>query len=72
MDRTSTVSEPDIPVEAGVSDFSVAALTAAALALVGVLAWDAVPPLGRRYADPPGLGRSLPGPSPNRSLGQVQ
>jgi hypothetical protein len=44
MDRTSTVSEPDIPVEAGVSDFSVAALTAAALALVGVLAWDAVPP----------------------------
>ena len=46
MDRTSTVSEPDIPVEAGVSDFSVAALTAAALALVGVLAWGAVPSWG--------------------------
>ena len=44
MDRTGTVSEPDTSVKAGVSGFSVAALTAAVLALVGVLAWEAVPP----------------------------
>ena len=44
MDHTGTVSEPDTPGKAGVSGFSVATLTAAVLALIGVLAWEVTPP----------------------------